>query len=517
MVRSLSALGEKLQSRSTRLGLALAIGYSLSLVGYGVQPSPLLLAPTPVALASTTLLSNADRSVYTALFAATANKDFDTADQLMGQLDNQILLGHVLADRYLTEGYAATREELVSWLENYADHPQADRIASLAKRKGATADQLAAVNDDSKPLKGDGYVFHLGRTTMPDGWYRGLRQWKNNDYKAAGDTFATVAADEKLNDWQRSAGAYWQYRSLIQQKKYSEANKALALAAEKPLTFYGQLALARQGRSMSAQAAMPYVPYVVRRDPSIQRAEAFAELSMKSDAEDELRGAYGRMDKSQRPALVTLAAQMGLPNLQVRLARTPGLNDSGALFASYPVPGKMVEAANDVMDPALVLAVARHESCFRSDVKSTAGAAGMMQMMPATARHVLEQAERDELSVADAGETLEPLAKRLDKEALSARLGATYLKMLTREPAVGNNLMKILAGYNAGPGAVASWDKAASKVADPLLYMESIPYAETRNYVQQVMAHYWIYQGMLGQSPDSLDELAHGQWPTIEG
>ncbi|MBX9726530.1 MAG: hypothetical protein K2X09_04620, partial [Rickettsiales bacterium] len=67
----------------------------------------------------------------------------------------------------------------------------------------------------------------------------------------------------------------------------------------------------------------------------------------------------------------------------------------------------------------------------------------------------------------------------------------------------------------AGPGTVASWKAAAGNVSDPLLYVESIPYPETRNYVMQVAAQYWIYQRMMGETPTSLRALAKGEWPKV--
>lgn len=493
--------------RTARFALAGILVGALSLAGYALRPAPVLNLPTHIARDS---LSEMDAAIYAAIFDAQQAGDHSTVATLTSQLEDPILLGHVLANRYLSSDYDSSREELLQWLAAYGDHPEAARVAALARRKGVEPEATQIIST-TRPLKGDGYVFHLGRSTMPDSWYRGLRLWREGQYAAAVPAFRSVGDQSTLNGWQRSAGSYWAYRSLLQQGHREAAERELAKAAAEPLTFYGQLALARQGKSLPLRAEAPSVSSSLRRDPHVLRARAFSQLDMDDAAELELRSLYGKLDASERPGLITLAAEMGLANLQVRLAQQRHLTEGEQLFGSYPLPAAMMQAAQEMAPPALVLAVARHESGFRGEAGSEAGAVGMMQMLPSTARHVLRHLEVD---VADSSNAI-PIAKRLNDEVLSAKLGAGYLQMLTREPAIGQNLMKILAGYNAGPGAVANWNKSARHMNDPLLYLESIPYPETHNYVVQVMAHYWIYQSMLGQRPTSLTQLARGEWPTL--
>lgn len=494
-------------ARFVLAGVAVAV---LSLAGVAMRSSPAITSDMTV-IRDPRILSEMDRALYTAIFDAQANGETATVDTLITQLDNQILLGHVLANRYMSNHYETTADELSGWLQNYGDLPEAARMASLAHRKGVDVSEVAVISD-TKPLKGDGYVFHLGRSTMPDGWYRGLRLWKEGQFGSAAKAFSAIGENDTLNGWQRSAGSYWAYRSLLRTGDRRSADTQLASAAAEPLTFYGQLALARQGTAMPVRAEAPRISYTVRNDPHVLRASAFHALDMDDAAEMELRSLYGKLDVTERPGLVALAAEMNLANLQVRLAQQPHLSEGEKLFGSYPAPQAVITASKDIVPPALVLAVARHESGFRNQAASGAGAVGMMQMLPSTAKQVLRHAELD---VAEAGNSMIPIAKRLNDAVLSAKLGATYLQMLTRERDIGNNLMKILAGYNAGPGAVANWSKTARTVNDPLLYLESIPYPETHNYVVQVMAHYWIYQSMMGQRPDSLNQLARGEWPTI--
>jgi soluble lytic murein transglycosylase-like protein len=501
-----------------RFALAILVVSVMSLAGFHSRPLP-ALTPSIQQEASAVLrdprfLSDMDRALYTAIFEAESRGDHDTADTLISQLDNQLLLGQILGDRYLTENYDTNAPELALWLQNYGDHPQAGRIAALARKKGVDSATISQHATLTAPLKGDGYVFHLGRSTMPGEWYRGLRLWKEHNYSKAAQAFRQVGDNEDLNRWQRAAGNYWAYRSLLGMRDTRAANRELAKAASYPLTFYGQLALARQGENLPVRAKAPEVASDVRNNPQALRAAAFHAIGMNDKAETELRSLYTRLDEKDRPAVVALAAEFDLPNLQVRLARMPALAANEALFAQYPMPSDMIRASEDIIAPALVLAVARHESAFRDSVKSPAGAQGTMQMLPSTAQHVVKRNETTVALADNMGGAL-TIGDRLNDSGLSAELGANYLRMLTKEKAIGANLMKILAGYNAGPGAVANWNKTASRMNDPLLYLESIPYTETRNYVMQVMAHYWIYQNMMGERSASLNQLARGVWPTV--
>ena len=89
-----------------------------------------------------------------------------------------------------------------------------------------------------------------------------------------------------------------------------------------------------------------------------------------------------------------------------------------------------------------------------------------------------------------------------------------YIKSLLGE--VDNNLVRTVAGYNGGPGNVARWDNSLNASQDPLLYIASIPLNETRDFVQRVMANYWMYQIRLGEPTPSLDQIAAHEWPRYQ-
>lgn len=453
-----------------------------------------------------TELSAEDIALYNSSFMADAQGEHTAADEALSRVSNPRLVGYVLAARYLGNRYNANLAELSQWLTNYGDHPQARDVRKLAIARGA---KLPSV-DDEDPLKGQGYGDHLGRTGMPDGWYHALTLWREGDYAGALPLFASAGEDESLTDWQRAAGHYWAYRAATKLGDRDTARTHLSAAASYPTTFYGQLAA--PGALAKLKPTAPEVPQALRDNPAVIRAALLVKLDRSDEAEDELRQLYGRLPKEARGGLITIASELNLPNLQLRMANLPQLSKAEKLFASYPMPDFIIHAQAEV-NPALLLAIARNESAFRDTAASGAGAVGMMQILPSTAHAIERRVGREQLQVASTSN--EPIVARLNDPATSARYSAEYLKILKREPAVGNNLVRVVAAYNAGPGSVAGWQAFARTIDDPLLYIESIPYAETRNYVMQVIAQYWVYQTLRGEKHDTLAALSAGTWPTL--
>jgi hypothetical protein len=96
--------------------------------------------------------------------------------------------------------------------------------------------------------------------------------------------------------------------------------------------------------------------------------------------------------------------------------------------------------------------------------------------------------------------------------ATNMTLGQSYVQRLAAQPMIGDNLLLLLAAYNGGPNRLEHWIKDENS-KDPLLFMESLPVRETRDYTQQVLVHYWMYRARLGLPETSLHQLAHGEWP----
>ena len=460
--------------------------------------------------ADPTYLSDEDRSHYAMIRRAQEAGDYDAADALIKRLSNRGLVGYALATRYLGSDYTASNTELSQWLTLYSDHPQAPYIASLAIRRGLDVTLPKTV----QALRGEGYSDHLGRSTMPDSWFTALSQWRDGNYADAKTIFVQLSADASLSPWHRAAAHYWTYRAAGKTHAPSLANHHLHEAAKYGSTFYGMLAASQLGM-LDSGAEAPEVSDSLRNDPRAIRAALLVQLDDAELAENELRILHSATPKGSRGGIVTLASELNMPNLQMRLARTEGLSDAEQRFAQFPMPHYLLDL-HSVMDSSLLLAVARNESGFREVAQSPAGAVGMMQMLPSTARAVERHVGKELLQLASSSDSNAPIAERLSDPSLSARYGAEYLKLLSRTPAINNNLIHLLVGYNAGIGRVISWKAASGTMADPLLYIESMPYAETRNYVMQVSAQYWTYQLMMDETPTTLRALSQGKWPTVK-
>jgi len=154
-----------------------------------------------------------------------------------------------------------------------------------------------------------------------------------------------------------------------------------------------------------------------------------------------------------------------------------------------------------LVNPALVYGLARTESNFDPTAVSPAGARGLMQIMPVTARAVSGDAQLDAAALHDPG--------------LNLGLGQRVLLSLAARPGVRGDLLRLLAGYNAGWASAAGWASGVRDGGDPLLFIEAIPLPETRGFVQRTLTHTWLYAARLGLHPLGLDDLAAGRWPRL--
>lgn len=158
-------------------------------------------------------------------------------------------------------------------------------------------------------------------------------------------------------------------------------------------------------------------------------------------------------------------------------------------FIFYPRPyaQDFTQAAEKCsVDVDLLYAVARQESLFQASVKSHVGAVGLMQLLPSTAKRVLKGVpEYNALEKID-----------LTSPSVNTVAGACYLKQLLQR--YNNNITFAVAAYNAGEAAVDKWVSSRQKLEDVPFFIEFIPYAETKNYVQKVLRNYynlkWIYR-----------------------
>ena len=345
--------------------------------------------------------------------------------------------------------------------------------------------------------------------TLPElYWTAGLAAWRTGRIPLAGWHFASLAdADPDLVlPAERARAAFWAARAYVARMRPSLASHYLRVAAS-GRDFYGLLARAILTRpltdgaeqiTLEAQMLELLLDY-----PGARRAIALRQIGQSTLAEREIRKLAARAAPELMAGLVALAKSLDLPAAQMRLAQSLGRSDGRYdLSALFPMP-RWSPVRGYTLDRALVFAFMRAESAFDPLAESHAGARGLMQVMPATARYI---AARSDLELPHGNALFEP--------ETSIQFGQAYLEHLLQRPAIGDNLIYLAVAYNAGPGRVLQWQKALGADDDPLLFLESIPMREPRVYVKKVLTNLWNYRGRLGQARPSLEALARSRWPT---
>ena len=530
------------------------------------------------------LLSHQDARLYKKVFALQKQGNIEDADKVLKSISNSLLLGHVLAQRYLhPSAYTSNAEELQSWLADYADHPGAQRIYALALKKSADPSQL------KKPVRMSG----LGRVHEPTmrrakryrsnkkrnaaqaqqvlnlhrkvkshirkgqrklalqavkapanqalldqneinilygeisaahlyagevnaayklaklasskspvaapkaSWIAGLVSWKRKNYLDAALYFERSANSEYASGWLVTAASYWAARSNMRAGNIRKVSRWLIRGMEYPRTYYGLISTRALGQNFDFNWNLPTFTreshQILSSTPAGARAVALAKAGQATRAQAELLRLKPKTDE-EREAFLAFAGYAHLPALSIRVGSLTKTKDDsyydGALYPLVP----WTPQNGFIIDHALVHAVMKQESRFNPLAESHSGARGLMQLMPATAKGV--DAE---------------LAKYVEEPEINMAIGQRYLKELLESPSIDNNLLYMLIAYNAGPGNLRKWRKRWPDVDDPLLFIELIPVSETRQYIEKVLANYWIYRLRAGKNIKSMEEIAAGR------
>lgn len=338
-------------------------------------------------------------------------------------------------------------------------------------------------------------------------WTAALQAFTRGNMAEAARRFELVAdaSPDRASSWTLSAGSFWAARANLlagNPQKYAPYLKRAALHGR---TFYGLVAQKALGMQIQPDWDVPALDRkkadLLRNDRAARRALGLLQLGATTAAERELFAAAIDNDPAYIEAVMALALKAELPALAARVGNAnwdQRHNIKGYDGAMYPIP-PWQPMGGFIVDRALVYAFMRQESAFNPKARSYVGAMGLMQLMPATARAV---------SARYAPETAG--ANPWDPST-NVALGQAYISMLLNE--VDGNLVRTAAGYNGGPGNVMRWDNSLNASQDPLLYIASIPLHETRDFVQRVLANYWMYQIRMGQKTPSLDQIASHDWP----
>lgn len=336
-------------------------------------------------------------------------------------------------------------------------------------------------------------------------WVAGLAHWRKDDPASAFGHFQTILNRPGISDDLQSAAGFWAARAAFSAGMPHRITALLDHAGRYPETMYGLLALRTLGFTPRFDWDPPDFIHAdwnqLSAVPGARRAVALAQIGQLSRADRELRFLATRVDPQNFDALVRLAAVLNLPATQYWLSQRTPAGQTPPMSGRYPAPNWTPHGGWRV-DQALVYAFALQESRFVTHAVSRAGARGVMQLMPGTAR--MMQANGD----AEA---------HLRDPEFNLELGQRYLETLRDSEPTQGLLPKVVAAYNAGPGSVRRWNDMLNDRADPLLFIESIPFAETRHYVEKVLANYWLYSLRLKQPTPSLDALARNLWPRFPG
>lgn len=538
------------------------------------------------------ILSLEDAETYRTIFGLQEAGQWLAADREIAKLENDILRGHVLAQRYLHPTmYRSKYSELRDWLALYADHPDAPRIHRLALRRkpaAAAAPQaprggifggwmpedasfpiyqpqkrldkaqqgrvrqlqssirarlrrgwptgasellgLAAVKTLFDQVQIDraradiaASFFYYGKDVealamasaavekssvfVPTAhWIGGLAAWRTGQRESATVHFEALALAKGVTDWYRAAGAYWAARANLVARNPENVNRWLLIAAVHPRTLYGLLARKSLGFPVVFEWRDPPLTEsdldLLVALPRGARALALIQSGERDRANAELRRVHPAGPDEAR-ALAAIAVQARLPLLALKIgASLEAVSGERFDSAVYPIPA-WEPADGFKVDRALIYAFIRQESRFSTRATSRVGARGLMQLMPATASFI-------------AGDrSLRSSARhRLYEPSFNMMLGQKYIEHLLVHKEVEGDLARLVAAYNGGPGNLGKWRRQTRFADDPLLFIESLPARETRDFIERVLTNLWIYRHQLGQGTPSLDAIAAGEWPS---
>ncbi|WP_438725608.1 lytic transglycosylase domain-containing protein [Parasphingorhabdus sp. DH2-15] len=334
-------------------------------------------------------------------------------------------------------------------------------------------------------------------------WVYGLAAWRQGDYRLAAEQFSATGSAAR-NPELKSAGYYWASRAWMRAGYPGQVNYHLQQARTFDGSLYGLLAEQALGVEKDVPATFADIStqqlQVLKKSQNGQSALALISIGQNSLAEESLRYEARRAQGADHQTLLAVARAYNLPALQSWLAIYAPKNADTNRLAAFPAP-RWQPVNGWKVDPALVYAHTLQESGFRPDAVSPANARGLMQLLPGTA--------------ADLGANYNIPS---NNEALAVpennlALGQQFLQNLAKKRQTGGLLPKVIAAYNAGPSPVGRWNDEIKDQGDPLLYMESIPYSETRAYVGIVLRNYWMYEAQAGIASQSAFGLAQGLWP----
>jgi soluble lytic murein transglycosylase len=291
------------------------------------------------------------------------------------------------------------------------------------------------------------------------------------------------------------AWIYWRGRAARAQGDTELAQGLLGRIAGEH-HYYGRLAAEELGTAfkLPPRAAAPTPEELLQASavPGLRRALALFGLNMRIEGIREWNWSLRGMDDRQLLAAAQIAHDNEIWDRSIATAdRTVAVHD---FTLRYPAPHRAIfaeKARDNSLEEGMVLGLVRQESRFISWAKSSAGASGLMQLMPATARWVASKIGLKNFSQA-----------KVNDIDTNAALGTWYLRRVLED--LDGHAVLAMAAYNAGPGRARNW--LAGETMEGAIYVESIPFNETRDYVKKVLTNALYYTAVLGGKPAQLKE-----------
>lgn len=290
---------------------------------------------------------------------------------------------------------------------------------------------------------------------------------------------------------------YWYGRALKAEGRPAEAQDHFARIALQ-FHFYGKLAAEELGIPivLPMQAPAPTAGDIapMARNPGFARAQKFYELGLRVEGNREWTWQLRGMSDRQLLAAAEYArSQLLLDRMISTSDRTRNEFDFTQRFPS-PFRDAMAQYAAPLgLDETWVYGLIRQESRFIMDARSSVGAAGLMQLMPSTARYVARKMNVNDYAPG-----------RVNERDLNLQLGTGYLKMVLDD--LDGSPILATAAYNAGPGRPRAWRAALVKPVEGAIFVETIPFSETRDYVKKVMSNTVYYAALFENKAQSLKQ-----------
>lgn len=491
--------------------------------------APAQAQPTIVAL------SEHDADAYQAAFRAIEAGNWGGVSPALSRVEDDLLVAAVRGRMLLAPRYGPSWAEYTNWLRQNGEYGMADAVYDRAMASRRRRSRAQAPHPDegprrqlpgtAAPIPGDTASARVAleriaerigagddegalalASVQAEGpragqaqWQLGLIAYRRHDYAEAVRQFEAAALWPYHGGWARAGVHFWAARARLAANETAGIGAHLQAAAAFPWTFYGQLAQAQLGQDTTLVFEPPQVEtealtHFIERHSGARRAAALAQLGRLSEVESELRRLHADLASSDDANFLALAIALAAPSAQVRAAEYGG-PEAAAGFC----PTTTFEPDDGFsLDRALLYAIVRQESHFNPKAVSVSNARGLMQLLPSTARDM------------DRSINYRRNPAALFEPGRNMRLGQDYVHWLMQEFHNDGDLGRVFAAYNGGPGWLSRWVETQPADIDPLLLLETMPRAESRDYAERALSHMALCRKRYGQPTPELDRLASG-------